>query len=187
MRRIAAALLIAALAACAPPPPPPPATAAVELDREEREEFRQDLLTDIDKVDIFLVKTRRGTNLTEITLGWFVMILLNELSGHDPGLYAHIHRDDANAEEYLRTNFQSDPAGEIAAMERLAREGESDIRLAVREALACLTSIPDPRSSEEAQRDARTELTASLIKLKRYLTRIAAAYRPDLAIPAGAN
>lgn len=179
MRRLAAILLIAALTACAGPPPPPG-----EIDLQEREEFRQDMLADIDKIDTFMQKTRRGTNLTEITLGWFVMILLNELSSQDPGLYTYIHHNDANAEQYLRTNFQSDPAREIEAMAALAREeGNADIRLAAREALVCLTTIPDPRTSEAAQKDARTELAASLIKLKRFLTRIAASLRPDVAVP----
>lgn len=179
MRRLAAAVLLAALAACASPPPP----AGVAMDVQEREEFRQDMLADINKIDIFLQKTRRGTNLTEITLGWFAMILLNELSARDPGLYAHIHRDDANAEQYLRTEFQPRPAREIEALAVLASQGETDIRMAAREVLVCLTTIPDPKSTDAAQRDARLELTASLIRLKRFLTRIAAANRPEVAVP----
>jgi len=183
MRRVIAALMVTVLLGCAAPPPPPP-----ELSAEEREEFRQDMLANIDKVDIFLQKTRRGINLTEITLGWFAMILLNELSARDAGLHAHIHHDDANAELYLRNDFQPDPAREIAALDALARRGETDIRLAARDALVCLTTIPDPKSSEEQQREARTELIAALLTLKRHLAQIAAAHRlPSAELPGTAN
>ena len=183
MRRVIAALMVTLLLGCAVPPPPPP-----EMNIEEREEFRQDMLADIDKVETFVQKTRRGINLTEITLGWFVMILLNELSAHDAGLYAHIHHDDANAELYLRNDFQPGPAREIAALEALARQGEADIRLAARDALVCLTAIPDPKTSEGQQKEARTELTAALLSLKRHLNQIAAAHRlPSAELPGSGN
>ena len=183
MRRVIAAVMMAALIGCTTPPPPPP-----EMNAEEREEFRQEMLANVDKVETFLQKTRRGINLTEITLGWFVMILLNELSGHDAGLYAHIHHDDSNAELYLRNDFQPDPAREIAVLEVLSRQGETDIRLAAREALICLTTIPDPKSTDVQQKDARTELTAALLKLKRHLGRVAAAHRPPNAeLPGTSN
>jgi hypothetical protein len=177
MRRVIAPLMVAVLVGCAAPPPPPPS----ELSTEEHEEFRQDMLSDVEKVDIFLHKTRRGINLTEITLGWFAMILLNELSAHDAGLHAHIHHDDSNAEFYLRTDFQADPQGQIAALDELARQGEPDIRLAAREALVCLTTIPSPKTSEEQQKAAREELAAALLKLKNHLNRIAAAHLPPSA------
>ncbi|KIL99863.1 hypothetical protein CCC_02652 [Paramagnetospirillum magnetotacticum MS-1] len=176
MRRVLASLMVAVLMGCVTPPPPPP-----EMSAEEREEFRQDMLSDVEKVETFLQKTRRGINLTEITLGWFVMILLNELSGHDAGLYAHIHNDDANAEQYLRTNFQTDPAAEIAALTEMAREGEFEIRMAAREALICLTTIPNPKGTAAEQSDARGELTIALLKLKRHLNQIAAAHLPARA------
>lgn len=173
MRRVVALLMVAVLLGCAAPPPPPP-----EFSAEEREEFRQDMLSDVEKVETFLQKTRRGINLTEITLGWFVMILLNELSAHDAGLHAYIHHDDNNSELFLRNDFQKDPKGQIAAMDELARQGETDIRLAVREALACLTTIPSPKTSDAQQKEARTELAATLLRLKSHLNRIAGAHLP---------
>lgn len=182
MRATFAALLLLVLAACAVPPPPDR-----PLSEEEREEFRQELLADIDKVDTFLSKTRRGANLSEITLGWFAMILLNELSARDEGLHAHIHADDSNAEEYLRTNVRDNAAGEIAALEELSRrvantEAE-DIRMAAREVLACLTTIPGSAKTAEAQAAARTELTGDLLRLRMRLGRIAAAGRPPVRLP----
>lgn len=176
MRRLIAALMVAVLIGCIAPPPPPP-----QLSAEEREEFRQEMLADIDKVDTFLQKTRRGINLTEITLGWFAMIVLNELSARDGGLHAHIHHDDGNAELYLRNDFQPDPAREIAALDRLALQGERDIRLAARDTLVCLTTIPSPKTSEAQQQQARTDLIAALSALRRHLSLIAAAHRPPSA------
>ena len=183
MRRVIAAIMVAALLGCTAPPPPPP-----EMSAEEREEFRQEMLANVDKVDTFLQKTRRGINLTEITLGWFTMILLNELSARDAGLHALIHHDDSNAELYLRNNFQPDPAREIAVLDELSRQSEADIRLAAREALICLTTIPDPKSSDAQQKEARTDLTAALLKLKRLLGRIATAHRaPNPVLPGIGN
>lgn len=182
MRSALAALLLFALAACAVPPPPPRA-----LTDEEREEFRQEMLADIDKVDTFLSKTRRGANLSEITLGWFTMILLNELSARDEGLHARIHADDSNAEEYLRTNVRDNTAGEIAALEELSRQAAhteaEDIRMAAREALACLTTIPGSAKTAETQAAARAELTEDLLRLKMRLGRIAAAGRAPVELP----
>lgn len=182
MRSPLAALLLLVLAACAVSPPP-----ARPLTDEEREEFRQEILADIDKVETFLSKTRRGANLSEITLGWFTMILLNELSARDEGLYAHIHADDSNAEEYLRTNVRDDAAGEIAALEELSRQvahtEAEDIRMAAREALACLTTIPGSATTAEAQAAARAELTEDLLRLKMRLGRVATAGRPAVELP----
>lgn len=173
MRRLVALLMVAALIACAAPPPPPPS-----MSPAEQEEFRQDLLADMDKVDIFLQKTRRGINLTEITLGWFVMILLNELAAHDTALYAHILHDDGTAESYLRQDFQTDPTGEIAAIEALAAQDQADIRLVARDALTCLTTIPSPKTSAETQAEARVRLAAALAALKARLSRVAQELAP---------
>lgn len=183
MRRVIAVVMVAVLMGCAAPPPPPLAMTA-----EEREEFRQEILADIDKVETYLQKTRRGINLTEITLGWFVMILLNELSAHDAGLHAYILHGDGTTESYLRNEFRANPEREIATLGQLAYQGETDIRLAAREALVCLTTIPNPKSTEEEQRQARTELTAALLTLKRHLGRVAAAHLPPKAeLPGPAN
>jgi hypothetical protein len=172
LHRALTVLLVAALAGCAAPPPPP-----ASLSTEEREEFRQEMLANIDKVDTFLQKTRRGVNLTEITLGWFAMILLDELSARDAGLHAHIHRDDRNAELYLRNDFQTDPAREIATLETMARQGAGDIRMAAREVLACLTTIPSHKTPDATQKAARSELAAALVRLRGHLERIAANQR----------
>lgn len=174
MGRAVAVLMVAALAACAAPPPPP-----ASLTTEEREEFRQEMLANIDKVDTFLQKTRRGINLTEITLGWFAMILLDELGARDAGLHAHIHHDDRNAELYLRNDFQTDPAREIATLETLAREGARDIRMAAREILACLITIPSHKTPEATQKAARMELAAALVRLRGHLEQIAANQKPQ--------
>ncbi len=172
LHRAVIILMIAGMAACAVPPPP-----AAHLTTEEREEFRQEMLANIDKVDTFLQKTRRGVNLTEITLGWFAMILLDELSARDGGLHAHIHRDDRNAELYLRSDFQTDPAREIATLETMARQDATDIRMAAREVLACLTTIPSHKTPDATQRAARTELAGALVRLRGHLERIAANQR----------
>lgn len=183
MRRVIAALMVAAVIGCAAPPSPPP-----QMSAEEREEFRQEMLADMDKVETFLQKTRRGINLTEITLGWFAMILLNELSAHDAGLHAHILHDDATTESYLRNDFRTNPEREIATLNQLAFQGEANIRLAAREALVVLTTIPNPKSSEAEQQEARTELAAALLKLKRHLGRIAADHLPPEAeLPGTSN
>jgi hypothetical protein len=170
------ALLV--LAGCADEPPLP---SSPEADSEEREEFHQEILSDIDKVDTFLQKTLRGVNLSEFTLGWFTMILLNELCAQDLDLYNHIHADERNVETYLRTAFQSDPKAEIAFMGALARKGRRSIRLSARYALEMLTTIPDVKASSALQAQSRKELASALYKLRAALVLVAAEASPPKA------
>ncbi|MBI3444702.1 MAG: hypothetical protein HY055_04955 [Magnetospirillum sp.] len=167
-------VLMVCLGGCAPAEPP-----AIVVSEEEREEFRQEILADMDKIDTFLQKSRRGVNISEMSLGWFVMILLNELSAQDGRLFDHIHHDDANAELYLRNDFQTNPAREIAAIDAMARDGRTSIRLAAREALICLTSLPDNNTPVEVQVETRTELVAALLRLRRYLAKVAQDLAPQ--------
>ncbi|RAU20978.1 hypothetical protein CU669_15425 [Paramagnetospirillum kuznetsovii] len=174
-------LLAGGLMACADAPPPSATarlaadagTPSSEVEDDEREEFQQEILSDIEKVDTFLQKTQRGVNLSEFTLGWFAMILINELCAQDQDLYDHVHAEGRNVELYLRGPFQANPKGEIATLAILARKSNAPIRLAARHALQSLTTIPDSRDSAERQERSRADLYAALTKLKLELTRVA--------------
>ncbi len=172
---IAMAAVLALTAACAGSPPSPTHESADEL-----AEFQQEISVDIDKVDIFLQKTQRGVNLSDFTLGWFTMILLNELCTQDQELFDHLHVDGMNVELYLRNAFQANPQREIAFIDAMARKTNSPIRLAARHALEMLTRIPNAADSSEIQAQARKDLAATLAKLETVLTQVAdsAAPRP---------
>ena len=172
-------VLLACLAGCVTPDPP----SSAPISEDEREEFHQEILADMDKIDTFILKSRRGVNISEMSLGWFVMILLNELSTHDEGLFARIHHDDANAELYLRNDFQANPAGELAALDAMARDGKTSLRLAAREALITLTSIPDSSAPPGTQAETRAELVAALMRLRRYLAKVAEGVEPHMPPP----
>ena len=164
---ILVALLGLAPACSGTPPSSTPETS------EEQAEFQQEILADLDKVEIFLQKTQRGVNLSEFNLGWFTMILLNELASHDQDLFDHLHHDGMNVEFYLRKPFQTNPKGEIALLDAMARKGNSPIRFSARHALEMLTQIPTPSESAELQAQSRHDLAVTLTKLKLSLTQVA--------------
>lgn len=172
---VLAALLGLGTACSGTPPSATPETA------EEQAEFQQEILADLDKVDIFLQKTQRGVNLSEFNLGWFTMILLNELASHDQDLFDHLHRNGMNVEYYLRQPFQTNPTGEIAALDAMARRGNTAIRLSARHALEMLTQIPSSSESADLQAQSRRDLAATLAKLRQSLSQVAR----DAAPPAG--
>ena len=161
-------VLLMLTGACADQPPPPTEETADEL-----AEFQQEIQSDIDKVDTFLQKTQRGINLSEFNLGWFAMILLNELCSHDQGLYDYIHTGEMNVELYLRNSFQADPNKEIAIIGGMAKQTGSPIRLATRHVLEMLTHIPNRGDTPEIQAQTRQDLATTLTLLKAALQRVA--------------
>ena len=167
-RRRLAALALAALtlAACAAPPP----AASLRFEAEDdRAEFMDDLQSDIARLDALLEKTRAGINLSDFSLGWFVLTLLSQLGGHDPGLYARLHPGDQSVEGYLRTRFSAAPETEIAAIRASAEAGPASLRLAAAQALEVLTGIPDPDSPPDAQAASRARLDQRLVELRAFL------------------
>ncbi|CAA7627653.1 conserved exported hypothetical protein [Candidatus Terasakiella magnetica] len=134
---------------------------------EDLAEFQQAIEAETAQVDGFVRKTQQGSNLTEFTLGWFVVNLLNQLCSQDQELFSYIHGDDhRSVENYLRNAFQAKPDEEIQGLGELAEHGHSATRLAARDALDALTHIPDTQSSAEAQATARRELRDILLRLK---------------------
>jgi len=182
--RLAAVAVIVMAVACTPKHPAPPTAPTSVIEREDdsdateredaRREFQEDILADVDKLDSFIQKTQHGANLTEFTLGWFVLILLDELSSQDSALFEHIHAGGMGAEHYLRHPFQADPRGEIATIEAMAQADHRTLRLATRTALEALTRIPDAKDPPEVQTATRKDLSASLMRLKVLLIRAVA-------------
>lgn len=140
-------------------------------DAEIRAEFRDNLDSDIRRVQSLLDQTREGKNLSELTLGWFVLGLLSQLSGQDKELFQRFHPDDSSIESYLRTRFRTHPDDEIAPL--LASRGapQPAVHLAAGYALQALTVIPDAKGTEAQQAECRTALAASLAALHASLIR----------------
>lgn len=149
------------------------------VSQNEREEFQQEILADIDKVDTFILKTNRGVNLSEFSLGWFAMILLNELSAQDQELFDYIHTDGRSVEAYLRTVFQNDPKSEVAYIGVMSLHGKRPIRLSARFTLEMLTTIPDAKDAPALQAKSRKDLAAVLNKLRAALDLVAAEAAPQ--------
>ena len=177
LRRLSApivmTLLLIVATGCVEAPPPQAGETSEEL-----EEFKREILSDLDKVEIFLQKTQRGNNLSEFNLGWFVMILLNELCAHDQDLYDYIHTGEMNVELYLRNSFQSNPKKEIAILDAMAKQAYPAIRLAARHALEALTQVPGNADSPAIQAQTRKDLAATLAKLKTMLEQVAELANP---------
>ncbi|MDO8608802.1 MAG: hypothetical protein Q7R40_19895 [Phaeospirillum sp.] len=165
---IVMAVLLATVMGCVGDRPP-----LVAESREELAEFQQEILADMDKVEVFQQKTLRGINVSEFNLGWFVMILLNELGSHDPDLYDYIHTGEMNVEFYLRNSFRADPQKEIAILDGMAEKANPAIRLAARHALEALTRIPNGADSSAVQAQTRKDLSATLSKLRTVLGQVA--------------
>jgi len=177
-RAAVTALVSLALAGCAAPPPPPPP----DLEQEEAEiraEFRADIAVDIDRVESLLARTQAGSNLSDLTLGWFVLGLLSQLSSRDLDLYHRIHPDDVGVETYLRGRFSAHPDEEIAPL-LAARPGNGQsLHLAAGYALQALTAIPDPAGSPAEQAECRATLARHLTALRTALARVQAENAPS--------
>ncbi len=143
-------------------------------DREILSEFRQELIQDADKVGDYLEQTRRGHNLSEMTLGWFICDLLTELSSQDEPLYRHFNKNGGGSQGYLRSVFPRAPAEAVAELDILAKQGNPTRRLAARYALEALRHIPDDATSAASQAEDRRALAAALATLQKLLTKSAA-------------
>jgi hypothetical protein len=151
--------LLHGLIACAARPP----SEAEIADAEIRAEFRDDLDSDMQRVQSLLDRTREGKNLSELTLGWFVLGLLSQLSGQDKELFQRFHPGDSSIESYLRNRFRTHPDDEIAPL--LADTPQPAVRRAAGYALQALTVIPDAKDSPAQQAECRSALAASLESL----------------------
>ncbi len=176
LHSLAAIMLIICMGGCASEPE----QMGNDASQDEREEFQQEILADIDKVDTFILKTNRGVNLSEFSLGWFAMILLNELSAQDQELFDYLHADGRNVEAYLRTAFQNDPKSEIGYIGVMSLHGKRPIRLSARFTLEMLTTIPDAKDTPALQAKSRKDLAAILYKLRAALALVAAEATPQL-------
>jgi hypothetical protein len=164
LARAALAACLGLASACSTAHPPPE-----NSDPEELAAFRENIAVDVRKTGSFLYDAQRGSDLSEFALGWFVLILLNELASQDEDLYAHLHDDGRVVETYLRNVFQERPQEEIAAITAMSRDGHRTIRLAAAQALEALRQLPD---SAAARPQVHRDLIASLAALKALLEQI---------------
>jgi hypothetical protein len=144
-----------------------------EDDAEIRQEFRQDMMDDALTAEKLLNQTRRGVDLSQMTLGWFVYDLLSELSSQDQVLYDHFYQSSGGVEGYLRTTFQNNPVQEIDRVSDLAKTGYPTRRLAARYALEVLRHVPDSSDPAATREADRRELASALATLGTLLQRTA--------------
>jgi len=129
-------------------------------------DFRHDMADDIAKASDYLDQTRKGENLSEFTLGWFVVGVLGDLGKQDAEMAEYLHRDGRFVESYLINVFQYNAAHEVAAFDAMAAKGHRNLRLAAREALEVLRHIPDTDDDPQAQGKDRAELALALSRLR---------------------
>ncbi|WP_146002885.1 hypothetical protein [Telmatospirillum siberiense] len=153
--------LLFLLCACGTPPRP-----TNDAGPEEMENFRAEMAHDAVKAGDYLKKTQGGTNISEMTLGWFIYDVLTELSSQDVELYDYFNKDNASVEGYLKTRFKTHPVEEIAAIDSLAKRGHPTLRLSARYALEALRHIPDSGEPSDIQERDRRELAAALSTLQ---------------------
>jgi hypothetical protein len=156
------------LSACATPRLPAP-----DEDREAVEEFRQNMSDYASTTARMLEQTRHGTNLSQMTLGWFAYDLLSVLSSQDDALNQHFNADGSDLQSYMKTAFQDNPATEIARLEALTRNEHASRRQAARYALEILRHVPNSGASADAQAAERRDLAAALASLQEMLQRTA--------------
>jgi hypothetical protein len=140
---------------------------------EEMEDFRQVMQQNTAKLDEYLLKTKKGNNISELTLGWFTYDILTELSSQDDGLYDYFNKDNGNIQVYLKTEFKDQPLDEIAKLETLAAQGHPTLRLAARYALETLRHIPDSSEAADIQERDRRDLAAAMLTLQGLLQKCA--------------
>ena len=100
----------------------------------------------------FIAQTRQGKNLSDMTLGLFVMRLLGTLSGQDIDISKHLHANDRFIEAYLTDIFQYHSETEIAFFWDLAAHAQTTQQVILCEATAnalnILRNIPNGKSSQ---------------------------------------
>lgn len=133
-----------------------------------QEEFRQSMLDAAQHTGDYMRQTANGKNLSELTLGWFVYDVLTEIASQDDDLNAYFNAD---VQSYLKTKFHNDPAGEVARIGDLAKQGHTTLRMAARYALETLRHIPDAGEPTTVQARDRRELLAALAMLRDFLER----------------
>ncbi len=99
--------------------------------------------------------------------------VLTELSSQDDELYDYFNNDDINLQVYLKTRFHDHPLDEIAALDRLAKQGRPTLRLSARYALETLRHIPNSDEPAETQSRDRRELADALTTLRDLLAKSA--------------
>lgn len=121
---------------------------------------------DTTSVSDFIRQTEAGRNVSQFSLGWFIDTLLIDVAARDEELYRHFHRAGPMMSSYLQTIFQRHPDQEIAALDRMAEEGNQTLRRVARHALGALTHIPNSRDPQEVQAEERRLLLVELIALR---------------------
>ncbi len=160
--------LVLLAAACGTAPRPAP-----EASPEELEDFRQVMQDNTNKLEEYLIKTKKGKNISELTLGWFAYDILTELSSQDDVLYDYFNKDNGNIQVYLKTRFKDQPLDEIAKLEGLAAQGHPTRRLAARYALETLRHIPDSSEAAGIQERDRGDLASAMLTLQGLLRKCA--------------
>lgn len=121
-------------------------------------------------LDNLIAQTRQGKNLSDMTLGMFVLRLLGTLGSQDTEISKHLHAGDRFIEGYLTDVFQFHSETEIAFFMDLAKQTAIPKQMILREstanALDVLRNIPNGKSSQSQQNQDRLNLIKSLTILR---------------------
>ena len=135
-------------------------------DRDEALEFQKSLQDYSGSVNDLLRDTRHGKAISDFTVGMLAYDILTTVSSADSGLYAHFTAGGIDIEDYLKTKFQTNPDGEIAAMDKIGGEGSPTLRAVARHTLDALAHIPDSHDPPALQRQNREQLENALQNAK---------------------
>jgi len=149
------ALLSLSLLACATSFPAP-----------DSDEKSFEVVFDVSSVSDFIRQTETGHNVSSFSLGWFIDTLLIDIASRDEDLFHFFHRDGLMMSSYLQTTFQGHPREEIAALLRMADDGNQTLRLAACHALGALLYIPNAKDPPAVQDNDRRLLLDELTALR---------------------
>ena len=131
-------------------------------------------------IDEYSEKTRRGKNLSDVTLGLFVSRLLGAFGTQDVEISRHLHENDRFIEAYLIQVFQYHPDDEIRFFEDQSAQSttprQRSLRLSAARALSLLKAIPDGKAPPAQQEQDRQDLLVVLAALNRELEPLAEAH-----------
>ena len=143
-------------------------------DQDEAAYFRSTIERAVTTLDGFILETREGKNLSDFTLGIFVMKLLGSLGRQDVEVSKHLHAGDRFIEGYLVEVFQYHSEDEIRYFNELALQSTLPrtirLRLATAAALDVLRNIPDGKADQLRQQQDRLDLIKALTALKLHLS-----------------
>lgn len=155
--RLLAMIALATVAACTPSSHP-----ITLQNREDAEDFHQQLETYINTIDGLVAKARGGQDISDFSMGMLTYSVLTTLSSANRPLRTYITSGGQDVQGYLKTRFQDQPQREVEALDKMSAEDSSPSLSSARYMLEALSHVPAANDPPDAQQRSRDQMADAL-------------------------